>query len=238
MKMISTLEGSVRLLSDRMLKYMHVPLTPDEFVATYIRPEHVGVLHETEAACGFIGSTSGSLASGVDNLRLYVSFIGRPPIILPEYIKNEIQPDAPPEVVKRIRDFATQRVELGNKFGTAIDALYWLNGNCRDVNSFRVMFPALPALLNQLSDDPKSVTSKQAARLASVRNFAPLPAISQEGLQAMREASALLQAASMLPKPEITSYGTGAPGEAIVTFASYSVRQPNTFKTHGTGSFV
>lgn len=236
---ISQLEGAVRTLAGRMLTGMHITLTPEEFIQTYIEPRHVSILLETRDLCGFIGSDSSSVNPGVDGAICKTVFVQAPPIILPAYIKSTIQPDAPPAVVARIAEFVQERIRLGRAFGAAIDALYWLNANCRDVNSFRVMFPALPALLATIDPNPESKTSKRAVRLASVSTFAPLPAITDEALKCMRDASALIQAASMLPADSELAVSPGTPrGTAIVTFAGYLVKHPHPFNEYSNAAFI
>lgn len=200
---MATLEGAAKSLAARMLETMRLELTPEEFISAYIEPQHVGPLHAVQEVCGFIGQVNSNIYAGADVVAR-VWFAGMPPIILPGYIPRRFSPAAPPELVEKIQAFACERLELGKKFSNAVDALYWLNGNCGDIGSFRVMFPALPTLFASMDDDPKSATSKRAVRLSTMRKYGAIPPIGLEELAVLREASALLQAASMLPRTDET----------------------------------
>lgn len=238
MDTITALVGSVKSMAARMTSTMHITLTSEEFIGTYIDPVHVPILHEAQNICGFVGNSTSRISCGIPDALLSVYFLGEPPIILPDYIRNTMSPDAPHDVVLKVQDFVNERVSLGHKFGRAVDALYWLNSNCRDVGSFRVMFPALPALLATIDPDPKAPTSKRAVRLATVRSYAPLPVITSEARQALRDASALLQACSMLAATSEIVPIQAPSGTAVVTFTGYVGISPNVFNPSQPAYFV
>lgn len=206
-RIMDELYGVVRRTASELLSDTTVTLSPDEFIATFVRAEHVQPLKTTEELVGIVGETTTStkikLADG-NKAHIYIRFRGaEPPIIMPPYINDGPNPDAPEPVIERITAYANERVRLGRIFGDALDSLHYLNDSCGNAPAMAVLFPCLPALFTAAgkhTNDPDSQHFKRAARIREAKSFGNLPRLLPEVRDRMKTASTLLQNVMMLDK--------------------------------------
>lgn len=196
------IRSGVRKLANRLITGHNLTLTPDEFIASFIDPEHVPVLKTTAQIVGHVGEDTARIKlSTVGGLKLECSLMfggSMPPIILPHYIAQGPRSTAPAEVTDKINAWLEERVRLGRFFGDAIDALSWLNDNCGNANAMAVMFPALPTILRTYDSDPDSMATKRAVKMTNAKSFGSLPKLPREVKARFIECSDLLLAVSML----------------------------------------
>lgn len=207
----------IKTLASRLIDPSQLVLTPDEFIACFINPDHVASLKQVGALVGGIGQyyVSPKLATSDGNTcPTYCSFgYSSPPIIIPDYATDGLQPATPDELRAKITAWVDERVRIGNMFGDALDALHWLNDNCGNASAMAVMFPALPTILKAFDPEPESTSSKKAKRIADAKSFGSLPKLPREVKQRMIECSDLLLTVSML---ESGSPPSTKKGEALV----------------------
>lgn len=188
---MDALKASIKAISGRLLDHHIVTLSPDEFIAAFIRPEHVDVLKTTQSIVGNIGDSY--FTTTVAPAHLYVSFgWNKPPIIVPQYVRDGYRDTAPYEVVDKIIKYIEERVRIGRMFGDAVDALHYLNDNCGNAAAMAVMFPALPTVMNSISDNPESTSAKRAHKLVEAKSFGTLPKLPREVKTRMIECSNLI----------------------------------------------
>lgn len=236
-------QSALSKLADRMFVKTTISLSPEEFVSSFIQPEHVEKLKEVERLVGFVGTTHTyakvSTPAGNSVAKILLSFIGRPPVILPLYIAHngDTLDTADPAVVARIKAFVEERLRVGNMLGDAHDALDWLSEHCENASTMRIAFPALPTLLGAIDNDPASVIGKRAAKLLESKRFGSMPAMSPDIRDRLREVCALIQGLTLLSDAADPVYPNG---HAVVSFRSAMVSavRTNFFTGQGAASFL
>lgn len=216
----------VRNAAADLLNESEVRLSPDEFISTFVRREHVEPLKTTQSLVGTVGDSSTSSKIRMDDNHkaiIYIRFAGTtPPIIMPPYIVDGPNPDADPAIVAKLTGFVTERVRLGRMFGDALDTLHYLNDNCGNGSAIAVLFPCLPAMFveaGRMENDPESQHIKRAARIREAKTFGTLPRVLPEVKDRMLMASNLIQNVMMLDKGKSTSTKS-KPGEAIIAVSA------------------
>lgn len=196
------IRGGVRKLASRLISSHTLTLTPQEFIDSFISPEHVDVLNTTAKIVGHVGAESArvklSTLSGVKFDCSLMFGASMPPIILPTYVAQGPCPTAPDEIVEKLNAWLEERVRLGRYFGDSLDALSWLNDNCGNANAMAVMFPALPTILRTYDSDPDSQANKRAVKMTNAKSFGTLPKLPREVKARFIECSDLLLTVSML----------------------------------------
>ena len=219
---MDALYNVVRRASSDLLNESDFRLPPDDFIATFVRSEHVDPLKTTESLVGNVGDSSTSSKIRMEDnhkAAIYIRFAGiTPPIILPPYIVDGPNPDADPAIVAKLTEYVTERVRLGRMFGDCLDTLHYLNDNCGNGPAMAVMFPCLPAMFTEagrFENDPESQHFKRAARIREAKTFATLPRVLPEVKDRMLMASNLIQNVMMLDKSK-GNPTKSKPGEAII----------------------
>jgi hypothetical protein len=232
-RIMDALYNVVRRASNDLLGESDFRLSPDDFIATFVRSEHVGPLKTTESLVGSVGDSSTSSKIRMeDNNRagIYIRFVGTtPPIILPPYIVDGPNPFADPAIVAKLTEYVTERVRLGLMFGDALDTLHYLNDNCGNASAMAVMFPCLPAMFTEagrFENDPESQHYKRATRIREAKTFGTLPRVLPEVKDRMLMASNLIQNVMMLDKSKGSSTKSKH-GEAIISVSHVEVPYEN-----------
>lgn len=195
------LKVSVATMASRLLSGSSCILTPDEFIAAFIEPEHIPVLKQTEGLVGFVGNTSFSTKILCGDVAVAVAGtfgMAKPPIILPNYLRQGVHHSCPDDLRAKIQNWLDERVRLGRMFGDAWDSIYWLNENCGNAAALAVMFPAFTTLMANISSDPDATSRKRAQRIASTKTFGALPKLPREVKNRMLECSDLILTVAML----------------------------------------
>lgn len=209
----------IKTLASRLIDPSHLVLSPDEFIAGFINPDHVASLKQVGSLVGGIGQFYASpilVSTDGTKCQTYCSFgYSSPPIIMPDYVNKGLQATAPDELHNRVAAWLDERLRIGYMFGDALDSLHWLNENCGNASAMAVMFPALPTILKAYDPEPESTSSKKAKRIADAKSFGSLPKLPREVKQRMVECSDLLLTVSML---EPGGEPSAKKGEAMLKF--------------------
>lgn len=198
---------NIKQLAEMFFARTRLVITPDEFVAAFIDPEHVGKLREVQELVGFTGQNSiqttvQSTAGG--RYTVYLTFGGNAPIIIPQYAGKGLQPTCPDDVRAKIVGWVDERVRFGEAFGDAYDAVNLLNENCGDAAAMRVMLPCLPTVMAAQSADQDHRTVKRAKRVAESKRFGSLPRLPQSVKQRLIDISAVVNSVAMVKDaPEV-----------------------------------
>lgn len=202
---LDDIKGAIALYAQRLLSGSVFILPPEEFIAAFIEPDHVGPLKQTQDLVGFVGNTTATLKLWTTDkieTRAGCAFgSSQPPIILPHYVSNGLTRHAPETVRTKVQNWLDERYRLGRMFGDAWDSIYWLNDNCGNAAAISVMFPALPSLLKTAAPDAEATNAKRAQRIASAKSFGSLPKLPREVKVRMMECSDLMLSVSMLEAP-------------------------------------
>lgn len=213
--------NEVRTIAGRLLNEHVLRLKPEEFIAAFVKPEHVDVLRTTESIVGRVGDMyvmTNIIASGV-HAKVYISFsYSSPPIIIPSYASEGYRDTAPWEVVDKIVKYVDERVRIGRMFGDAIDALHYLNNNCGNAAAMSVLFPALPSIIDAIDPNPDSTTKKRAKRIVEAKSFGSTPKLPPEVKARMFECSNLIMNTLMLGTDNLPESKTK--GEATLKVSS------------------
>jgi hypothetical protein len=211
-RMMNDLYSSLSTMATTFFSRMPLMLDPDEFVAAFIAPEHVGKLRDVEELVGHVGTSNfGVDIAGTDGVKLpwTVVFGFRPPIILPAYVKGGLQSTCPDHVLDKITAWVDERVRFGRVFGDAYDALGELNEVCTDVRAISTMLPCFPVIMGSITEDADAKTSKRAQSLTQSKRFGQLPALPREVKSRLLEVSAIVSSVSLLkdsPIPETPKF--------------------------------
>lgn len=207
-RMMSDLTSSLEGMARTFFSRMPLLLDPDEFIAAFIAPEHVGKLREVEELVGFTGmnvlNTDVPTTDGVA-IKVTIGFGMRPPVILPRYAANGLQPTCPDHVRERIVAWADERLRFGYAFGDAFDALQSLNEICADKRALVTMLPCFPTIMGSISDDAEAKTTKTAQAMAQNKSVSKLPRLPREVKERLLEVSAIVNSVSLMkdaPLPE------------------------------------
>lgn len=227
-----SLESSLDDLATFFFQRMPLHLTPDEVITGFINPEHVDQLRAMEEMVGFVGSTHLNpvlYSSNGDALRTLVGFAGRPPVILPRYAQ-QLQPDCPGTLREKIGTWVQQRIELGNAFGDALDALRELNDRCVDARAMAIVLPCLPTIMASVNSDPEASTNKRAQKLAHNKTFGILPKLPPQVKKRLLEVSAVVNSVSLMREAPLPSLPKGYATVNYYNGGSHpSPRRPNIF---------
>lgn len=211
-KMVNNLEAALSALATMFFSKMPLELTPDEFIAAFINPEHIEKLNDVEKLVGYVGRSvvNCNLSSnGPERLPVSITFGVRAPIILPQYVDGGIQPTCPDDVRDKITSWVTERVRFGDAFGDTLDAIRELNALCNDVNTMSTLLPCLPLVMSSISDDEDAKTNKRAQSLANNKKVGTVPRILRETKNRLIEISSIVNSASLLrdaPVPEAPKF--------------------------------
>jgi len=201
-RIMNDIKTSLMSIASVMFAQTQLVLTADEFISAYISPDHVAKLKEVEQLVGFVGATSmytnGQTSTGV-GMRLYFSFKGHPPVILPRYTGSGMQPNCPEGVRSKITEWADERYRLGCIFGDALDALEHLNRTCGDDRAMNLMLPALVTIMAKNSNFEEDRMVKRAKKLNDRSGFGALPRMTPANRERLKEVSAVINMAAMLP---------------------------------------
>ena len=202
-RILDELYTGIRRTASKLLDGYNVKLNASEFVKAFIEPDHVEPLKKTEELVGMVGEVyanpvSFALSDGkLANFR--VTFArNKPPIILPNYLKNGPVKSAPAETIGKLKAYADERVRIGRMFGDALDAVRYLNDACGNAPAMAVMFPAIPALFRYFDTSPDSPNAKRAQKIVDAKSFGVLPRLPPEVKARMLECSNLVLNTMML----------------------------------------
>lgn len=200
-RMLELLRSSLSTMAGSLFTKTPLILGADEFLAAFVNPDHIPMLKQVEEMCRptYITWAVTTLNSeDGDTLHMQVQFIGKSPVILPEYVRHGMQPTCPQEIKDKIANWVAERVNFGRAFGDVADAISYLNENCGDVEAMALMLPCLPTIMAGLSTDGDSKAVKRAQKLTSLKRFGKLPRIPRQVTQRLAEASALVNAVTLM----------------------------------------
>jgi hypothetical protein len=207
-KRITDLQLAVKERARMYVSATKLTLTGDEFVAAFIRPEHVNKLREVRELTGSIGnryyqscSYRQNVSEGVSRAGIItLNFQGNPPIIIPNYVESEgIISTAPSDTLDKIAAYVTERNRVGHLFGLAYDIIHWLANNCKDMRAARTLFPAITVLMKDAYPKADMGGYRQAERLLQSPASDNLPMLSRMVKNRFIEASQLIIATTLLP---------------------------------------
>jgi hypothetical protein len=243
----SRLQGmrdSIHNRARRLFYTNDLDLSSYEFIAAFINPEHINALTQVQDIVGSVGNTwchteiyanyGGGL---VERVSFNVTFERNPPIILPRYVHTGLQPSAPTDIIEKINVWVLERLRLGKIFGDAVDALSWLNNNCKDIRAMRAMFPALPVLLRDVATDEKSAAARMAIKLDSSKGVTTLPTLPREVRDRILEASNLINTTTLLDGVKTDRQRDA--GTSTFSYSNkYKPNSPNMFYPENSGTFL
>lgn len=224
---LSHLEAALNERANKMMSAISVAIPHNDFLDCFIQPDHLKLLRQVNDLIGDVGTTSyHSFDMYVNDhgvpgvwdtqgtpvqLRITVYSANNFPVPMPRYA-SMIRADAPQDKIKVIVDYLNMRIDMGYKFGAAIDALRWLNHHCSDMRAFRACFPALTTLLTDASvhDKVKAPFTKLAQELDYNKTVKSLPGLPREVTKFLHEVSETVNAVSLLPK----EFGNREPNHA------------------------
>lgn len=241
---LDAMRESIRDRARRLFSTNDLELSSSEFITAFINPDHIEALAQVQEIVGQVGNSwcstdlQAKYSDGTSELLNFnVTFGSKPPIILPRYISSGIQISAPPDICEKLNTWVVERVRLGKIFGDAIDALNWLNNNCKDIRAIRTMFPALPVLLRDVATDEKSASARMALKLDAFKGVTTLPTLPREVRDRILEASNLVNATTLLDGVNQTNQrDTGA---AIFSYGNkYRPKKPHMIDDESAGAFL
>lgn len=215
-KIMLDIKKSLESIAAHLTARTNLFLTGEEFIAAFVNPEHAPKLRDVQAMVGFVGSGSvhTNLYTSQDlKIRCYIGFRSNPPIILPRYVSNGIQPTCPPAIMEKLVEWADERYRIGCMFGDALDAIEYLNAESGDARAMAIMLPALVTIMakNSTQEDDRMV--KRAKKINDSKGFGSLPRMTPVNRERLKEISALINMAAMLestPVPTLKNDGDGA----------------------------
>jgi hypothetical protein len=198
---LSEIDTALMRIADIFYTKTFLVLSPDEFTEAFIDPAHMGLLFEAQSLIGSVGSSASTTKiapeGSAHTMNADVAFAGNPPVPIPMYVANGLQPTCPDDLRARITAWATDRARFGMAFGTARIALNYLNERCADTRAMALYFPCLPQLMAGVSEDEKNYIVRRAQKLAQKTSVPKLPRLEPALKKALHEASAIVQAAAM-----------------------------------------
>lgn len=198
---------------DKALTTLMCTITPDEFISTFIKPEHIELLKSTREIVGDIGATwyvSSKIHHGEITCGIAIEFMGgKSPIIVPKYVEQSAQPSAPADVIERISKYIGKRIDIGSLFGDVWDTICWANSAVSDIRGLRTLLPCLPTLLMDINSDHKSSSHKIATKLIADNRVSLLPTLPREVKLRMLDASNLVTATTLLGEIPVKPDTTG-----------------------------
>lgn len=200
-RMIEEMRESLKKLGESFFAKTPLVLTGDEFIAAFIDPDHVAKIREVQSLVGFAGSSGTSAtihtSSGVV-ARVGINFNLEAPLLVPQYVRNGLQPTCPDELRDKITRWADERYSYGTAFGDALDAITWLNETCGDLRAMSVMLPCIVSVVSNITDDAEHRTAKRARKLTEQNRFGKLPKLPGPVKQRLMEVSALVNATTLV----------------------------------------
>jgi hypothetical protein len=250
---MDTIEGAVKTLAGKIYTSQALMLTNEEFIEAFIDPEHRAILKTTAELVGSVGGDIGTgiqLLSPKGSLRTMAHYSGGAPIIVPLYVgKSGVGRWANPELAERITSWVSERIRIGMLFGSAIDALRWLNNSVGNAGAMKVMFPAFPAVLAYAASDkvadPNGLyieddrLAKRALNIANAKAFRTLPKLPPNVRNQIADVSALLLTATLMEGGADVLEGIPHKGAAIMSVGLADTNETHkNFITGGTPTFV
>lgn len=200
-RMIESFRSSLNSMAATLFSKTPLVLGADEFLAAFVAPDHIPMLKQVEEICRpTITTYAATTLFTEDGGRLIapIVFVGKAPVILPEYVRHGMQPTCPQEIKDKVTAWVAERVNFGYAFGDVNDALGYLNDTCGDVEAMSLMLPCLPSIMAGLSTDGDNKAVKRAQKLTSIKRFGKLPRIPRQVTQRLSEASALVNAVTLM----------------------------------------
>lgn len=207
---------ALQMRSNKILEpYKEFVFEMEEFIQTFINPDHREKLVEVRDLVGDIGSTSAmtKLHYGPTIQMAYMAGYAPVPLLIPNYVRNGPQPTAPAEVLDRLNVWMEQRVYIGRQLGAALDMITWLNDNCASLAAFRVMFPAISILISDVGTD---TAKKRANNLQKSEAVPLLPRLPREVKVKMQEISQLITATTLMG--DVQSFTPAKPSTFSLAF--------------------
>ncbi len=217
-RMITDMTESLRNIGRNFFAKTPLVLSPDEFVAAFIDPDHVPKLREVQELVGFVGASSlyTSIPTSLGfKIKANIAFAGSAPIILPQYSRHGLQASCPDDIRAKVTKWADDRYSYGTAFGDAVDAIVWLNDQCGDLRAMSVMLPCIASVMSGISDQEDSKTNKRARKLVEQTRFGKLPKLPGPVKQRLMEVSALVNATTLVKD---APFPTTKLHEAVVQF--------------------
>ena len=222
---MNLLQESLKSVAEEFFSTMYLKLTHEEFLAAFINPDHIAKLQEVQELTGFIGGSKTATLlhcrDGAGAVAPAIDFVGLPPVILPRYIVNGVQPTCPQDLFDKIHDWSDQRYEIGRALGLVSNALQWLNDNCADTASMSTLLPCFPMLLARTDTREDSRTAKAAAKLASSNRVGTLPKMPRAMKNELQAASALVSSVVLIGDAQKSD---PVAGDVILSASIYAAR--------------
>ena len=229
-KIINEMKTSLKNIADHFINRTHLHLTGEEFIAAFINPEHQAKLVDVQAMVGFVGATSlhTSIYTSADHkMRVYLGFKSNPPIIIPRYVSNGLQPTCPPAIMSKLVEWADERHRIGCMFGDALDTIDYLNAECGDARAMAIMLPALVTIMSKNSTQEEDRMVKRAKKISEGKGFGSLPRMTPVNRERLKEISALINMAAMLENTPVEMPKND--GDVNICLSSYHAHRPNIF---------
>ena len=216
---LSDITNAARDMVRKIMPYMALQLSAQEFIAGWINPEHTAALNTTMSLIGHVGDTGTGtklyLPDG-NNITVSVDFGQNiPPIILPRYVKDGLQPTCPDDLREKITSWVTDFADIAAKLRDVQVALEFLNTRCGDTAAFALALPCLPHLMLSAFTNVDSREHKAAMRLREITKFGRLPSLLPEQRTRLRDISALVMSAT-LTDGQPTIYNKARKGDAVI----------------------
>jgi hypothetical protein len=209
---IELLSSSLNTMASTMFSKTPLILGGGEFLEAFVDPNHIPMLKQVEEICAPPNTgwaqTSLQTEDG-ESLDMQVQFVVKAPVILPQYVRYGLQPTCPQHLKDKISAWVAERVNFGRAFGDALDAIYYLNERCGDVEAMSLMLPCLPAIMANISTDGDSKVVKRAQKLTTLKRVGKLPRLPRQVTQRLAEASALVNIVTLTqdaPVPTAVRY--------------------------------
>lgn len=212
---MAALSNALSDVASGFFSRMPLILTPDEYISAFIQPDHVSKLREMEQLVGFTGSLGSyaTIESAAGNRgEVTVNFGGRPPVILPQYVRYGMQPTCPDDVRMKIEAWFDERIKLGAAFGDAYDALRYLNEYCDRAETMALLLPCFPYLLSKTTagtEKQEQRKLKRAQALQSKKSVGRMPKIPRHVKDRMQEVSSVVSSFSLMEDSPVPTADKG-----------------------------
>jgi hypothetical protein len=241
---MTSLETAIKKRGNTLFDACKFEITPKDFVELYINPDHIPILNTTREICGDIGtqwaieSRCETNVAAVPQVRISISFGGKSPIIIPQYVSKGWQAGEHP-LKDQIIEWLNDRITKGILFAQATEAITYLNAICSDFRAFRALFPAISILINDCAgDDPRDPMRKLAARVHKNQDIKSMPRISREAKLKLLEISELITATTLLDGSTDTSNGLVTSEKVWVSLSSNSYRCDSPFRGNAATYYI
>lgn len=199
----SRFQFALRTIASNYFERTALVLEPDEFIAAFIKPEHLPLMKEVQELVGVKCSTSTQTAlTCSDGTRFLVSltFQSNAPVLIPQYASHGVIDACPQEIREKLTTWADSRVTAGLAFGDAADALDYLSEHCAVKAAVLFMLPCLPAIAAAAGDpnnDKDSLTKHAKSLAQNNTRLPPLPVLPLAVKERLQDVSAFINAAVM-----------------------------------------